>query len=135
MITSFYDNLAHHVSRKSGINRPRKPGAQNRERSTRPQPPLIGTGSSQEVEMKEMDNSDDVSRFRLQTSAKLHAQMNWLWNVDPETRRDYCSALMNGHGASLVFPRYYSTEFYLVALDIDYDPSLFEGAFPLNDSS
>ena len=55
----------------------------------RPQPPLVDTGS-REVEMKEIDNDDDVSRAKLRTSAKLHAQMKWLpRDVDLEIRRDY----------------------------------------------
>lgn len=46
--------------------------------------------------------------------SKRSRQLDWLADADVETRKAYGSALMSGH-------------------DIDYDPALFEDAFPIDD--
>ncbi|KAK2464686.1 hypothetical protein APHAL10511_003262 [Amanita phalloides] len=87
---------------------------QNEGRSARPSPAdFIGRELSEEAEMGEAQDADVLPPAW--TPKRRRRLREWWATADLETRRAYGAALMSGH-------------------DRDYDPDLFEDAFPLNDT-
>jgi hypothetical protein len=92
---------------------------------------LLFDSGSNDIDMDDDDDDDGFLTLpSVRTLARRHAHMKRISDADLETRREYWSAMMSGHGTGL----FLSIIAYLIdLLDMNHDLSLFEDTIPLKD--
>jgi hypothetical protein len=93
---------------------------------------LKATESKSSAEMVE-DDQDMQIPSGLHGVLSRRRRLRWLKDMDLETRMAYGRALMSGHGILAFISPYKLCTLTCLFLDREYDPALFEDAFPINE--